>query len=557
MSIPVNDAQSGSTAPLLSVTGLTKRYGGVVAVNKLDFSLPAGQVLGVIGPNGAGKSTLLSLLSGAVRCTEGTIVFNGREVTGMDPAARARSGIGRTYQVPRPFLNMSVEENLLVPLYAKTPFARRGGIRQQLGALLERAGLQDFSRTRAADLPLYRRKRLELARALALKPRLLLLDEVASGLDAMEIDGLIGLIRDVARDIDGIIIVEHVQEVVRACCSTAMVMNFGERFALGLAAEVLSSDDVAAIYLGAPGAQRNRRKLPATPAFAPGSSSRHREPGQRRGGLAALVDARDIAPPGVAPAVLLELKDVCAGYGQAGVLHDVNLSAQAGRVTAILGANGAGKTALCRVIAGALPPVSGRVLFDRQDITGLGPHAITAMGIAQCMEGRRIFPALSVEENLLVAARGVSRADRQERLETVYGSFPILGERRRHPGTAMSDGQQQMLAIGRALMGRPRMVVFDEISLGLAPAMVDRLYEVLASLRQAGLGMLLVEQDVERAMELADVVHVVQHGRIVLSGGPSQVRDEVRLRDLYMGSSAGGRGAGCGMPLATENSEVI
>jgi ABC-type branched-subunit amino acid transport system ATPase component len=153
------------------------------------------------------------------------------------------------------------------------------------------------------------------------------------------------------------------------------------------------------------------------------------------------------------------------------------------------------------------------------------------------MEGRRIFAPLSVEENLLLAAGRVGRSERQQRLDQVYQLFPVLRERRTQGGTSMSGGQQQMLAIARALMSRPRLIVFDEISLGLAPLVMDQLYAALAALRAAGLTLLIVEQDVQRALDLADEVHVMEHGRIALSGTAAQVRENPVLRHLYIGTA--------------------
>jgi ABC-type branched-subunit amino acid transport system ATPase component len=154
------------------------------------------------------------------------------------------------------------------------------------------------------------------------------------------------------------------------------------------------------------------------------------------------------------------------------------------------------------------------------------------------MEGRRIFAHLSVEENLAIAARSLTSGDRIARLDQVYDLFPDLKERRTSPGTAMSGGQQQMLAIGRALMSRPRLLVFDEISLGLAPVMMDRLYEALHRLKSAGLTMLIIEQDVDRALTLADHVHVLERGRFALSGTAEQVRSDPHLRQIYIGENS-------------------
>jgi len=208
-----------------------------------------------------------------------------------------------------------------------------------------------------------------------------------------------------------------------------------------------------------------------------------------------------------------------------------------GQVVAILGTNGAGKTTLANVISGAIKPTAGRLLVDGEDVTQQAPHRRARLGLAQCMEGRRIFAPLSVEENLLLAARAVAPEVKDARRDLVFQLFPDLKERRHNAGTSMSGGQQQMLAIGRALMSRPRLVLFDEISLGLAPVMMDRLYNALGVLRAAGLTMLIVEQDVERALALADEVHVMEHGRIALSGPADQIRNDPMLRHLYIGTA--------------------
>jgi ABC-type branched-subunit amino acid transport system ATPase component len=525
--------------PLLEARRLTKCFGGVTAVNKLDFSMAKGQTVGIVGPNGAGKSTFISLLAGAFAPSAGSVLFEGQDITGLDAASRARRGIGRTYQIPRPFLDMTVEENLLVPLYAKHPFAHRRQVRQECEELLVKTHLADTRHRLARDLPLLRRKRLEVARALALKPSILLLDEVGGGLVDREIDELIELVHMVAPETDGIIIIEHVLQVVRECCAATMVMNFGERFAFGATAQILASDDVAAIYLGAArrddGASTEAGVPAAVAAAAPAPTGPY--------ALDTVVRAVHGAEERAAQAPLLRLKAVHAGYGQARILHGIDLDIHAGHTVALLGRNGAGKTTLARVIAGALRPSSGHVFFDGKETTPLSPHVISGLGAAQCMEGRKIFATLSVEENLLVAARGASRIEQEARLATVYGLFPVLAERRHGSGVAMSGGQQQMLAIGRALMARPKFVVFDEISLGLAPVTIDRLYEALAVLARSGLTMLLVEQDVERSLQLADVAHVLSHGRIALSGPASEVRRNPALRELYVGSAGEKAGA--------------
>lgn len=516
-----------STA-LLEADGLVKRYGGVVATDKVSLRLGHGEVLGIIGPNGAGKSTLIGLLGGALQPSEGRIHFDGADVTRLAASERARKGIGRTYQIPRPFLDMTVRENLLAARFSLHPFGPGAEARKACDAILQRCGLGDAADWSCRDLPLLRRKRLEVARALALEPKVLLLDEVGAGLVDSEVTELIELIRSLRGQVQGIVIIEHVLRVVRECCERLLVINFGRKFAEGTTREVLASDEVAAVYLGTSAAQQRQRD-----SDNPSSATVGHAESTAIAGLVGKAEAA--ALPGSAP--VLQLRGIHAGYGQARVLNGIDLEVKAGRVVAILGTNGAGKTTLSQVISGSIQPTAGTVLVDGQDVTGLGAHKIARLGLAQCLEGRRIFAPLSVEENLLLPARAVPAAVRAERLERVYALFPDLKERRSSGGTSMSGGQQQMLAIGRALMSQPRLVLFDEISLGLAPIMMDRLYLALAELRRAGMTMLIVEQDVERALDLADEVHVMEHGRFALSGPAAAIRSDPRLRHLYIGTA--------------------
>jgi ABC-type branched-subunit amino acid transport system ATPase component len=502
---------AANTAPLLVAVGLGKRYGGLVANEEIDIRLERGRVLGIIGPNGAGKSTLIGLLGGAIAPSAGNIRFEDEDITALPASERARRGIGRTYQIPRPFLDMTVAENLAVGQFSLSPFISGTTAAAERRDILDRCGLADVADIKARDLPLLRRKRLEVARALALKPKLLLLDEVGAGLIDSEVSELIALIRSLQDGQRAIIIIEHVIRIVKECCEDLVVINFGRVVTSGPTAEVLASDEVSAIYLGTShsGAAKPRPDCVTSPGPNP-------------------------TPRATTP--LLALEGVSAGYGQARAINDLSLSAMQGEVVGILGTNGAGKTTLAHVISRALPITAGRIRFAGEDITALPAHAVSARGIAHCMEGRRIFGSLSVEENLLVAARNIAGAERTARLERIYALFPVLAERRNAAGTSMSGGEQQALAIGRALMAKPRLVIFDEISLGLAPVMMDRLYDALAELKRDGLTMLVVEQDIERALDLADVAHIINKGRITLSGPAAVVRADERLRHLYFGT---------------------
>ena len=517
------------TPPLLEVKGLVKHYGGLIAIDRVDLKLRAGTITGVIGPNGAGKSTLIGLIGGAIVSSEGSVRLGGRDVSRLTASERARAGIGRTYQIPRPFLDMTVEENLEVAQYSIAPLIRAAVAREEREALLARTGLADAARLTARALPLLRRKRLEVARALALKPRIVLLDEVGAGLVEGEIIELIRLIHSILEARTAILIVEHVIRVVRECCSRTMVLNFGKTLIEGPTADILGNDQVAAVYLGTGGVRE-------TPTAAPAMDSAiHVSPPERETRVLAPLTAAARAEAATVPS--LQLAGICAGYGQARVLQGIDLTAQSGQAIAILGANGAGKTTLARTISGVIKPTAGALLIGGQDVSGRPPHQIAALGVAHCMEGRRIFSTLSVQENLLIAARGVDAATARERLEAVYDLFPILAERKSQDGTSMSGGQQQMLAIGRALMARPRLVIFDEISLGLAPIVMDKLYEALALLKQARMTLIIIEQDVDRALALADHAYVLEHGTIALSGTPRQIAADPRLRHVYIGAA--------------------
>ena len=523
-----------SLAPLLEVRDLGKRYGGLVALEGLSLALPSGSLTGIIGPNGAGKSTLIGLLGGALAPSAGTIALDGTDITRLPAPERARRGIGRTYQVPRPFLDMTIEENLEVAQAATSRWPHSGAGRARRLEILERTALVDVRALRARELPLLRRKRLEVARALALEPRLLLLDEVGAGLVDAEITDLVTLIRGVAATGVTIVIVEHVLRIVRECCTSLVVLNFGRQLAAGVPGEVLASDDVAAVYLGTAHRRAAGDAGPDAAAAPTASVSGNPLPEtSAANSLSCLVGPAATTPVG---APLLRLRAVSAAYGQVTALRGVSLSVGAGEVVAVLGANGAGKTSLAHAISGSLPLTDGTLEFDGRNVTGLRADRIAALGVAHCMEGRRIFADLSVEQNLRIAARSTPMEDVERRLAAVLGLFPVLAERRADSGTAMSGGQQQMLAIGRALMARPRLVVFDEISLGLAPIVMDRLYEALRALKSAGLTMLIVEQDVDRALEIADRAYVLEHGTLALEGSAQAVRADVRLRHLYVGS---------------------
>jgi branched-chain amino acid transport system ATP-binding protein len=237
-------------------------------------------------------------------------------------------------------------------------------------------------------------------------------------------------------------------------------------------------------------------------------------------------------PASQAGVVALEVLNLDAGYGDVTVLHDVSLSIAPGEVMALLGANGAGKSTLLRTISGLIKPASGRVHLKGRDVTTMSPSRRAGIGLCEIPEGRGIFASLSVRENLtLLSPRKHDPAAMAQALEM----FPILKRRMRQTAGSLSGGEQQMLAVSRAIIGRPALVLFDEVSLGLAPIIVDRIYEAVRATITAGSSVLLVEQYVDRALSLADSAVVLDRGRVTFRGSTAQLRS-IDLLETYMGS---------------------
>ena len=223
-------------------------------------------------------------------------------------------------------------------------------------------------------------------------------------------------------------------------------------------------------------------------------------------------------------------------YGDARALDGVSLTVPARAVTAIIGANGAGKTSLIRTIAGILRPARGSIRFEGRDIAGLPSHVVCNLGIGQVAEGRQVFPTLSVRENLeMGAVIPRARARSKTNLDRMLTLFPRLGERLRQAAGTLSGGEQQMLAIARCLMGEPRLILFDEPSLGLAPAVVQELFRIIAGLRDDGMTIVLVEQNVAASLHLAATAHVLEQGRIVLSGTGAELLNNPKVQEAYLG----------------------
>jgi len=233
---------------------------------------------------------------------------------------------------------------------------------------------------------------------------------------------------------------------------------------------------------------------------------------------------------------MLELRQVTAGYGHFTALWDVSLRIATGEAVAVVGPNGAGKTTLLRVISGLVPPRTGAMEFEGHSLVGRPAPDIVAHGIAHVPEGRRLFPGLTVADNLKMGAfRPAARRSYRESLERVYALFPVLAERRGQRAGSLSGGEQQMLAIGRALMSRPKLILLDEPSMGLAPVMVLRVFDLIRQIRSEGYTILVVEQNVRQVLKLVDRAYLLEVGRIKMEGQADQLSEQDFVRKAYVG----------------------
>jgi branched-chain amino acid transport system ATP-binding protein len=232
---------------------------------------------------------------------------------------------------------------------------------------------------------------------------------------------------------------------------------------------------------------------------------------------------------------MLDIKNLWVYYSNALVLENINLSVADKGLTAVIGLNGAGKTTLLKAISRIVEPKQGSITFEGQQLLNYGPHKLAQMGITHCPEGRKLFPEMSVLENLMIGAYILPRSEAKCRLEMIFEFFPILRERSKQLSITLSGGQQQMLALGRALMGSPKLLMIDEPSLGLSPLVVDELEKIILDIKKSGISVLMVEGNVDMIRDLSDVVYVLNHGKIVYSGSVSQVINDAELSKTYLG----------------------
>ncbi|SMG26421.1 ATP-binding cassette domain-containing protein [Paraburkholderia susongensis] len=517
---------------LLEVTGVSVRFGGLQALSDVGFDVRRGEILALIGPNGAGKSTLLNVLSNFIAPQTGKVRFKGRVISGQTPDAVNRLGLARTFQAAEILARMTVLDNVATAGVARrkasilqgmiNPFATAkalAALRTDAAAMLDLVGLRTLAERPAAALTAGQQRLLAVARALGSDAELLLLDEPAAGLTTDEKKLLAEAIFRIRERGITVLFVEHDLAFVSSLADRLVVLNHGAVLAKGDPQTVRHDPAVIAAYLGNTDVRAGRKPAPSA------SSCREDTP-------------------------VLRLDRLSVRYGQADALVNVSLEARRGEIVTLIGANGAGKSTLLKAIAGLVAPASGDVAFNGKSIARVPMERRTATGIALAPEGRQLFGTLSVRDNLQMGGytglrgaglvnlfhprRAVAR-EMSETMDDILTFFPRLKERIDQQAGTLSGGEGQMLAIGRALMSRPQLLMLDEPSFGLAPQVTREILESLPRLAERGITVLLVEQNAHCALQVADRGYVLVNGQIALEGSAAALLDSPDIGEAYLG----------------------
>ena len=487
-----------SERPVLEAHGLAKSFGGIHAVRDVSFAVRDGELHALIGPNGAGKTTAFNLVCGAFVPERGTITLAGQSIAGLAPEAITAAGVGRSFQITNLFPTLSVVENVRLAVQARdqarfngwTDAQRLSNVNEETRAIVQTMGLSGIERAEAASLSYGGQRLLDMALALATRPRILLLDEPLAGLAAAERDRVGALIKAISADLP-VFLVEHDIDRVFALADAVTVMNDGEVLVDGTVDDARGSARVQEIYIGS-----------GMHALA----ERHRASA-----------ARDTT--------LLRLDRVNTFYGKSHILRDVSLHVNDGEIVALLGRNGAGKSTLLKTIVGIAPPADGTIELAGAALAGRPASEIAQRGVAYVPQGRGLFAGMSVAENMeLGRLKRRNRAGTYWDDERIFAFFPRIRERWRSPADYLSGGEQQMVAVARALSGDTRVLLLDEPFEGLAPAVIEELFEAFDKLRR-DIAIVIVDHHLDLALALSDRTVVLETGQVT-HVGPSQLLSE-------------------------------
>ena len=479
-------------------------FGGLKAVSDFNMEIHEGELMRLIGPNGAGKTTVFNLLTGVYVPTEGAFYLCGQKLNGKQTYQVVEAGIARTFQNIRLFKAMTVLDNVKIAftkdihynladslLRTKKYWNTEQELTDKAMEYLRIVHLDDKAGQLASSLPYGQQRKLEIARALATNMKLLLLDEPAAGMNPTETAELLSCINTIRDTFHvAILLIEHDMSLVMRVCERIQVINFGQTIAAGLPSEIASNQEVIEAYLG-----EERRTT------------------------------------------MLKIEDLEVSYGAVQALRGISMEVNDGEIVSLIGANGAGKTTTLHAITGLVPIKSGSVIYDGHDLRKTDPSCIVTMGLAHVPEGRQVFTRMTVAENLAMGA--YFRKDKKaiaDDLERVYARFPRLKERAKQLAGTLSGGEQQMLAMGRAIMSAPKLIVMDEPSMGLSPVLVQEVFSIIGTMHELGITILLVEQNAKMALAIADRAYVLENGRITMSGGARDLLHDDKVRKAYLGA---------------------
>ncbi|WP_043839436.1 branched-chain amino acid ABC transporter ATP-binding protein/permease [Muricoccus aerilatus] len=502
--IPARFIREGaSQGPVLVAQDMQKSFGSVRAVRGVSFTVEDKQLHALIGPNGAGKTSAFNLLSGMFPLDRGHVLLDGQRVDGMPPHAITRAGLGRSFQITNLFPGLSVEENIRLAVQARHPArfslfrdaSRIADLRDDTTELLRWTGMAGVEDAEAGSLSYGGQRLLDMGLALATRPRILLLDEPLAGLAAAERERVGDLIKTLSADIP-VLLVEHDIDRVFRMADRVTVMADGEVLVDGSVADARDDARVQAVYLGA--------------------------------GAHAL--AEKPRPSAVQDAPLLVLEKVNTFYGKSHILNDISLTVRQNEVVALLGRNGAGKSTLLKTLIGTARPGSGSITLAGDPIAGMTPDKVARRGVGFVPQGRALFAGMTVGENLgLGRLKRITGAGVHWEQERILEYFPRLRERWNVAADRLSGGEQQMVAVARALSGDTRLLLLDEPFEGLSPAVTEELFETFDKLRQE-VSIIIVDHHLDLALAISDRTVALERGTVQWSGESRLLREDEELR---------------------------
>ena len=496
----------GLKGTVLEVTGISKHFGGIRAVSNASLQVGAGQIHALIGPNGAGKTTLFNLISGLYPVGDGTIRLNGQPIQGVSSELICHRGLARSFQITNLFKELTIYENLRLSLQAQRQMRFNiwrdidsyPEVHAETAELIKFLGLEGIEEIQGGELSYGGQRLVDLGIALGSKPKVLLLDEPLAGLAAAERERVSSLIKNVAANIP-VLIVEHDIDRVLGFSQAVTVMNQGEVLMTGTSEAVRSDRRVQQIYTGT-----------GIPAVEHASSERI----------------------GASTEPVLRFERVNTFYGKSHILHDATLDVREGEIVALLGRNGAGKSTLLKTIAGLVPLASGTMQYEGRDIAGVDAPDIARAGIGYVPQGRGLFAGMTVRENLSLG-RLARKTDGSHGVvwseEQILDYFPRLKERLDIAADYLSGGEQQMVAVARAMSGNVKLLLLDEPFEGLAPAVILELFKVFDLLRRHT-SIVIVEHNLDLVLALADRVFALERGAVFHQGPAAPLLTDLEYR---------------------------